>query len=121
MADVEVMYNDAQKRQTDQLLEELTALPAAIPTSEELMNEQSIDGGEGEQGDYSQWLANPVTKAMTAHLTNECLSLNQLSNLPNPVNIGSGELPTGKVSGLMSVLDYKSLQTVICKKDSNDE
>ena len=37
--------------------------------------------------DYHQWLSNPVTKAMTAHLTNECLSLNQLSNLPNPLTL----------------------------------
>ena len=72
------------------------------------------------KADYHQWLNNPVTKAMTAHLTNECLSLNQLSNLPNPLTLESVNYQRGKVSGLMAVLDYKSLQTVICKKEANN-
>jgi hypothetical protein len=71
--------------------------------------------------DYRQWLDNPVTKAMTAQLTNELMSLNSLTSLPNPLTLEKVYYQLGKVQGLTAVLDYKSLQTAICKKDPNDE
>jgi hypothetical protein len=71
--------------------------------------------------DYHQWLSNPVTKAMTAQLTNELMSLNSLTSLPNPLTLEKVHYQLGKVQGLTAVLDYKSLQTAICKKGSDDE
>jgi hypothetical protein len=73
------------------------------------------------KADYHQWLDNPVTKAMTAQLTNELMSLNSLTSLPSPLTLEKVHYQLGKVQGLTAVLDYKSLQTAICKKGSDDE
>jgi len=100
MADVEVMYNDAQKRQADQLLEELTALPAALPTSEELMNEQSIVSGEGEQGGLPPMAGQSSNQGDDSSLDQRMFEPEPTEQPTEPVNIGSGELPTGQGVGL---------------------
>jgi hypothetical protein len=100
MADVEAMYNDAQKRQADQLLEELTALPAALPTSEELMNEQSeIGSGEGEQGGLPPMAGQSSNQGDDSSLDQRMLEPEPTEQPTEPVNIGSGELPTGQSVG----------------------
>ena len=100
MADVEVMYNDAQKRQADQLLEELTALPAALPTSEELMNEQSIVSGESEQGGLPSVVEQSSNQGDDSSLDQRMFEPEPTEQPTEPVNIGSGELPTGQGVGL---------------------
>ena len=100
MADVEVMYNDAQKRQADQLLEELTALPAALPTSEELMNEQSIVSGESEQGGLPSVVEQSSNQSNDSSLDQRMFEPEPTEQPTEPVNIGSGELPTGQGVGL---------------------
>jgi hypothetical protein len=46
--------------------------------------------------DYHQWLSNPVTKAMTAQLTNEVDEPQQLNEPTQPIDIGEGALPIGQ-------------------------
>ena len=100
MADVEVMYNDAQKRQADQLLEELTALPAALPTSEELMNEQSIDSGEGEQGGLSPMVEQSSDQGNDGAIDQRVDEPQQPNEPPQPIDIGEGTLPIGQGAGI---------------------
>jgi hypothetical protein len=100
MADVEVMYNDAQKRQADQLLEELTALPAALPTSEELMNEQSIDSGEGEQGGLSPMVEQSSDQGNDGAIDQRVDESQQFNEPTKPIDIGEGALPIGQGAGI---------------------
>jgi len=99
MADVEVMYNDAQKRQADQLLEELTALPAAIPTSEELMNEQSIDSGESQQGGLPAMVGQSSNQSDDGALDQRVPEPQPTEQPTAPIDIGGSALPTGQGIG----------------------
>jgi hypothetical protein len=100
MADVEVMYNDSQKRQADRLLEELTALPAAIPTSEELMNEQSDYSGESEQGGLPAMAEQSSDQSNNSPLDQRMPEPQPTIESTEPINIGGGELPTGEGVGV---------------------
>jgi len=82
------------------LLEELTALPAALPTSEELLDEQSIDSGEGEYSGLPPMVEQSSDQSDDGAIDQRIDEPQQSIEPPQPIDIGEGELPIGQSAGI---------------------
>ena len=63
------------------------------------MNEQSIDGGEGEQGGLQPMVGQSSDQSNDGAFDERMLEPEPTEQPTEPVNIGSGELPTGQSVG----------------------
>ena len=64
------------------------------------MNEQSIDSGEGEQGGLPPMAEQSSNQGDDSSLDQRMLEPEPTEQPTEPVNIGSGELPTGESVGV---------------------
>ena len=64
------------------------------------MNEQSIDGGEGEQGGLQPMVGQSSDQSNDGAFDERMLEPEPTEQSTEPVNIGSGELPTGESVGV---------------------
>jgi len=75
-------------------------LPAALPTSEELMNEQSIDSGEGEYSGLPPMVEQSSNQGNDGAIDQRVDESQQPNEPPQSIDIGEGALPIGQGAGI---------------------